>query len=242
MDPKTEIRKVHHKRTKTAKKRGKRLQYFRQYYRDHKQEITAQKKKRYEEDSEYREAIKSRDRKVKKDRSQLLAERMREGHKGGGKRGTRRSKRVTNAHARCPICHRPMPRARTPRRMLIGQKYEVLMYTSFELQFRLGRTARSITKWHMTKVLPDATYHFDRGGFGHSSKARLWTQDQIEAIVRVYESYDLRAPVSLKGCGFVGELHAELGKLDPLGIDVSLYTEPGEHDPVRHLQRKVKHG
>lgn len=207
---------------KRAKKYADKSEYLRAYREQKGDEIASKRKTRYDTDPEYRAAcIERAKRSYAKRRAEL--DKLR---RGGLLPPPRRKKTAGTenlAHTVCPLCRRPFPQKPKPVFMLISKRYQVTMFPLREVAYRLGKNARTIAGWISDKVMPDSQYK-SKGGH------RLWTQDQIELLMKVCSRYDLRPPVSFVKCGFVAELRAEWEKLRATkGINPALYTVTSEH-------------
>jgi hypothetical protein len=224
--PAQDLEKIREKRNRQNMSRKHTLDYHRNYNDTHSEELATAKKNRYDTDPEYREAAKKRAA-TAYERKKKLQEEIR---RIAGPPPVSSAGRSTN-HLYCPLCMQPVPRPRAPVYKSVGKKYAVAMFTVRELSRRLGKQAKTVQLWLRDKVIPDTLYK-DRRTKEGTTKAimtRLWTQDQIEMLMRVFDSYDLRPPVSFEKIGLVAEVRKEWDALRPLGIVPSLYTEQTEH-------------
>lgn len=200
-----------------AEKAGDMVTYQANYYRARAEELRQLKRDRYKNDPAYRESVKKQANKYYKEQKlkERVARKKMEPFRNNDARVTSRC---------CPTCGRVLPSPPKPKLLVVAKKYEVLMYTIGDLAKKVGRQPRTITLWLSDKYLPESIYR-------DSAQRRLWTHDQVLTIVRVCSMYRLRPPLNFVACGFVGKLKAELEKLGPMGIDVSLYALPGEKRP-----------
>jgi hypothetical protein len=220
------LTEIKEKRDRTSERRKQVLNYHRDYNEKHSDELAEKKKQKYDTDPAYREAAKKRANSSYQRKKRL----EQEVRKMIGPQNPARPIR-SDANMYCPTCLQPIPRAPKPIYKSVGKKYAVAMYTIKEVARRLGKQVRTMQLWIRQGFLPD-TFYKDRRTKEGTTKAimtRLWTQDQIEMLMRVVNRYDLRPPVSFEKIGLLAELRREWDKLRPLGIDVSLYTVPTEH-------------
>ena len=105
------------------------------------------------------------------------------------------------------------------------------MYAVGDLAVRLKRSPTTLIQWIRRGVIPKTQYRAAKSG------RRLWTQDQLEAILRAADGFDLNPPTSFFKCGFANEIRRQLDELKPIGIDTKLYTEPG-NSSSSSLRRK----
>ena len=106
--------------------------YHEKYYAENKSKLLAAKKKRYEEDPEYREAIKARARESKRRQTEQ-----------------RRKERERNKDREKPLRFR----------VQVGDtEVEVRMFTAGQLAKRLGRKTQTIRVWERKGLIPEAIY------------------------------------------------------------------------------------
>lgn len=108
--------------------------YFRQYYLDHKKEIAAKKKERYQNDPEYRAAIQDRNRKVRAFKKKKREEQKKKVEKKDPMKPKKFSVRIG------------------------GYERELSMYSSTQLAKMMGRSVQTIRLWERDEVLPKAIY------------------------------------------------------------------------------------
>ena len=106
--------------------------YHAKYYAENKSKLLAAKKKRYEEDPEYREKIKARAREAKR---RQVEERRKEREKNKGKE--------------IPTYFKVM---------LGDNEISVRMYTAGQLAKRLGRKTQTMRVWERKGIIPEALY------------------------------------------------------------------------------------
>lgn len=70
----------------------------------------------------------------------------------------------------------------------------------------LGRTTNAIRKWEIAGVIPDPCFRDENG-------RRLYTQEQIDAIVRCAERAKIKQGLSIADTSFSTWVHKELAKL-----------------------------
>lgn len=225
MKPKKKKLNAVERRSRSSKRRRAGVKKTRTFAEQNHDAILAAKKKRYETDPEFRqrtiEGVQRR-----RAAAKLAFDRTRAACPP-------RLRPETTKRLYCPTCFRPLPTPRRPKLMLIGKKYEVMMFTIGILANHIGKTPRTITMWIKKGVLPEAQYK------GKDTAERLWTQDQVVAVMESVDMFDLRPPINFFKCGFADELKSRLQKLAPLGILPSLYSEPGEKSPD-YLRRLVQ--
>ncbi len=221
-----DIKKIREERDATSSKRKQVLEYHKKYNEEHAKELAERKKARYANDPAYAEAAKKRARAAYQRRKKLTAEIR----KITGALAPPKSVRAPG-HLYCPTCLQPIPRPPRPVYKSVGKKYAVAMYTVREVARRLGKQVKTVQLWIQNGVIPDTLYkdRRTREGTTHTIMTRLWTQDQVEMLMRVTNKYDLRPPVSFEKIGLIADLRAEWDKLRPLGINPALYTVPTEH-------------
>lgn len=133
----------------------------REYYEKNKERIAKRKKSRYQNDPEYREAIKARSAEARRQKKQENAIKRR--------KGSLRDKRVD----------------KEPRRVRVefpdGSGSAVTgMYTLGQFAHQVGVSIATLRKWEARNVFPKALY---RSPGGH----RWYTEDQKDAFLAVYE-------------------------------------------------------
>lgn len=67
---------------------------------------------------------------------------------------------------------------------------EVELFTIGELADRLDRQRQTIRKWEREGIIPAATFRSKAG-------RRLYTSEQINAIIKVVEKYDLKQGMAI---------------------------------------------
>lgn len=70
----------------------------------------------------------------------------------------------------------------------------------------LGRTTNAIRKWEIAGVIPDPCFRDENG-------RRLYTQEQIDAIVRCAERAKIKQGLSIADTSFSTWVHKELAEL-----------------------------
>ena len=70
----------------------------------------------------------------------------------------------------------------------------------------LGRTTNAIRKWEIAGVIPDPCFRDENG-------SRLYTQEQIDAIVRCAERAKIKQGLSIADTSFSTWVHKELAEL-----------------------------
>ena len=70
----------------------------------------------------------------------------------------------------------------------------------------LGRTTNAIRKWEIAGVMPDPCFRDENG-------RRLYTQEQIDAIVRCAERAKIKQGLSIADTSFSTWVHKELAEL-----------------------------
>jgi len=133
--------------------------YNREYYLKNKDRIAAQKKLRYENDPEYREAVKAR-RREQKARQRAAKAKARENQLPTNQREARK-KRVI------------LPN---------GERAVARMYTLGQASWRIGITSQTLTKWEQIGVIPEPTYRTPGG-------LRTYTTDEVSVIRRAYNKH-----------------------------------------------------
>jgi DNA-binding transcriptional regulator YiaG len=109
-------------------------EYFKRYYQEHKAEIAAKKKERYQTDPEYRAAIQERKRQTR-----LRRKREREAKKAKAKKKDPLAPKVFSVQ-------------------IGGHDRELSMYSSTQLARMLGRSVQTIRLWEREGILPKAVY------------------------------------------------------------------------------------
>jgi hypothetical protein len=220
------MRKLMDERNAENPERKKVLDYHRQYNTDHAVELAAAKKKKYDTDPKYKAAAKKRSSSAYQRKKKLMEE-IKKVMGPPPPNGTRGSNQIY-----CPTCNQPIPKPPKPVYKSVDKKYAVAMYTIAEVARRLGKQTKTLQIWLQNKVIPDTLYKDRRTkqGAKHVIMTRLWTQDQVEMLMRVISQFDLRPPVSFQKIGMIAAIRREWDKLRPLGIDPKLYdcqTEQG---------------
>jgi hypothetical protein len=208
---------------KHSRQRQHKLDYHLKYNEEHKDVLKEKKKNKYQTDPEYKAAAlkRAKDRYLQ-NRQIITAIRK----SSGIQPAVARNRGHSNRKKYCPLCLQVIPQPPKPTFKSVQKKYLVAMYTVREVARRLGKQVPTVLKWiREGDVIPDAMYKEKRTGTGMT---RLWTQDQVEMLMRVFDKYDLRPPVNFKTIGLVKELRAEWDRLRPLGIDVKLYAVKDE--------------
>jgi hypothetical protein len=217
-----EIQEVVADRVAHAEQRQRTLDYHARYNKDHQEAIKAAKRKKYAEDPAYREAALKR----AHERYETQKKLRQEIRKSTGIMASPARKRGTNAYMYCPMCLQSIPRPVKPIFKSIQKKYLVAMFTVREVARRLGKQTTTVIKMiRADHLLPETLYKEQRSG---TVPTRLWTQDQVEMLMRVFDKYDTRPPVSYEGIGLTKEIRTEWDKLRPFGIDPKLYTVKDE--------------
>jgi hypothetical protein len=201
-----------------AEQRQHTLDYHRDYNKEHMEDLKKSKKDKYATDPVFREAAKKRS----KDRYALQKKIRQEIRKTTGFQATPARRRGSASQLYCPTCLQPVPRPLKPIFKSVQRKYLVAMFTVRELARRLGKQVPTVIKWiRNERWLPETMYKEQRTG---TSPSRLWTQDQVEMLMRVFDKYDMRPPANYETIGLVKEVRAEWDKLRPTGIDSKLYV------------------
>lgn len=92
-----------------------------------------------------------------------------------------------------------------PKTYLIHGK-EVELYSIGELAEMLDRERQTIRKWERAGIIPAATFRTKSG-------RRLYTKEQVEAIVKAVEEFDVRQGVAIPQ-EFVQRVHEEFKKAE----------------------------
>jgi hypothetical protein len=204
-----------------AEQRQKAIDYNRQYNEDHKEEIKESKKNKYATDPAFREAAKKR----AKDRYDAQRAIRQEIRKSTGIQSYKKRSR-SSIGLFCPTCLQAIPKPPKPSFKSVQRKYLVAMFSVREVARRLGKQPQTIIKLiRVDKVLPETMYKEQRSG---TVPARMWTQDQVEMLMRVFDKYNLRPPVNYQTIGLKKEIQTEWDKLRPTGINPALYTVKDE--------------
>lgn len=158
--------------------------YMREYYRKNKERIAEAKKRRYENDPEYREEIKQR-RKMQYEKQKVARakKKLKSGSPGNG-----------------------------PKEMNVltesGRTVRAKMFLRGQLAERMELSARTLQKWEVEGVLPECAYRTKAGW-------RLYTEDQVEVAVRVYQKHLPDNPGMWRITDdFVRDLHNEWAALN----------------------------
>jgi len=210
-----------------SKERKKRLEYHQKYNTTHSDTLAARKKDRYKSDPAYRAAAIKRATASYERKKKLLDEVRRLTG-----RVDKRNNHPTNRY--CPTCNQALPKPVKPVYKAAGG-YAIAMYTISVLSHQLGRQVKTVQKWLHDGFIPDTTYKEQTAYQGRGKAlckaymARLWTQDQVETLMKVFSKYDFRPPCNFKRSGLLDEIKTEWKKLQPLGIDPALYTSQTEH-------------
>ena len=85
-----------------------------------------------------------------------------------------------------------------------GQKIELFYIGT--LASALGRSTNAIRKWEIAGVIPDPCFKDERG-------RRLYSQEQIDAIVRCAEKAKIKQGLSIANTSFSTWVHKELAVL-----------------------------
>ena len=85
-----------------------------------------------------------------------------------------------------------------------GQKIELFYIGT--LASALGRSTNAIRKWEIAGVIPDPCFKDERG-------RRLYSQEQIDAIVRCAEKAKIKQGLSIANTSFSTWVHKELAEL-----------------------------
>ena len=85
-----------------------------------------------------------------------------------------------------------------------GQKIELFYIGT--LASALGRSTNAIRKWEIAGVIPDPCFKDERG-------RRLYSQEQIDAIVRCAEKAKIKQGLSIANTSFSAWVHKELAVL-----------------------------
>jgi len=240
------IVKVREERDEKNASRKKMLDYHKNYNDEHAEDLSKAKKNRYATDPAYKEAAKKRAGAAYK-RRRKLEEEIR---KVVGPPPPKSSR--SPGHLYCPTCLQSIPKPPRPIYKMVGKRYAVAMYTIKELARRLGKQTKTVQLWVRDGVRPDTLYKDRRGKEGaRAIMTRLWTQDQVEMLMKVFAGFDLRPPVSFEKIGLLAQVKASWDDLRPLGIYPALYTVSTEHGllarvtpnlPVPSYARKGEHG
>lgn len=83
----------------------------------------------------------------------------------------------------------------------------VTLYSINTLAEELGRTSQTIRKWEVAGILPKAIFK-DRNG------RRMYSQEQIDTIVRVAEECNIRQGYSVSNTSFPSKVHNALEELN----------------------------
>ena len=98
-----------------------------------------------------------------------------------------------------------MPVAHSKTISINGERIE-LFYLS-KLAYALGRTSQTIRKWEISNVLPKTIFKDKMG-------RRMYTQEQIDLIVRIAEETQIKQGLSIANTSFSAKVHRELNKLN----------------------------
>lgn len=102
---------------------------------------------------------------------------------------------------------RPRKRAIEPEP---GVRLEVWTYTAGAVALALDRTTQTVRMWEKNGILPAATYRDDR-------QRRLYTQDQMEALVRIFADAKQENVLSWKDSGIPEQIRRAWAEL-PHGV------------------------
>lgn len=83
----------------------------------------------------------------------------------------------------------------------------VTLYPISTLAEELGRTSQTIRKWEVAGVLPRPIFK-DKNG------RRMYSQEQIDTIVRVAEECNIRQGYSVSNTSFPSKVHQALEELN----------------------------
>jgi hypothetical protein len=197
------------------------LDYARQYNEDHKEQLKEKKKNKYNTDPEFRA------RALKRAHERYLVQREIRQHirQSTGIQQTQGRYKGSKSYKYCPLCLQSVPPPPKPVFKSIQKKYLVSMFTVREVARRLGKQMPTVAKWIKQGIIPETLYKEMRTG---PAPTRLWTQDQVELLMRVFDQIDTRPPISYEEVELVEKIQSAWDQLKPLGIDVSLYTVKDE--------------
>ena len=156
---------------------GNTREYNRKYYEEHKAEISAKRRRRYLEDPEFAE---------------LSRKRARE-----GMRRKRARERLESSPEERRKRNRNAPR---PAKIEIrkGVYVETEMYTVGALAAKLHRSVKTIYYWESKDIIPKAMF---RNASGH----RVYTKDQVDALVEALFRVEREVALNKKDNGLVRE-------------------------------------
>ena len=164
--------------------------YFSKYYAENKKEISEKKKRRYQEDPEYREKIKARARARKK----MLAE-------------ERKKQKQHEVDRENPIWFR----------IEFGDsEIPVRMYTIGQLAKRLGRKTQTIRVWERKGIMPEATY---RSSAKDRLYTELQVRLIVEAYDRAEEQFGTGAVSNRIGSTNFSDQVWKIWEEYPLGVE-----------------------
>ena len=84
----------------------------------------------------------------------------------------------------------------------------VKLYSIAFLADALGRTTRCIRKWEISGILPPTPFRYS------NTYWRLYTQEQIDIIVRLAEKYKLKDGISFRKTNFSSSCFKAFEKLE----------------------------
>jgi len=165
-------------------------EYFSQWYAENKEELSARRRQKYQEDPEYREKVRAQAREAKK---RFLEK--------------KRKEREKNKDKEQPVWFK----------VQYGKKeVAVRMFTAGQLSKRLGRKTQTIRLWERKGVIPEAMY---RNGARDRLYTELQVREIVEIYSQCVRKYGARKMRTRINSTEFSELVHQLWDDYPLGFD-----------------------